>query len=117
MPIYEYRCDRCGQHTEMLQKMSDPPLSACPHCGGTVAKMIAASALQFKGSGFYINDYARKGKGEGDAGEAKAKPDTGEKKPDAGENKADGGGKKAETGESSKPPAAKSSEPSGEKKT
>ncbi|MBP7865517.1 MAG: zinc ribbon domain-containing protein [Acidobacteria bacterium] len=59
MPIYEYRCNVCGNF-EQIQKMSDDPLSVCPGCGGRVERLLSAPAFQFKGSGWYITDYARK---------------------------------------------------------
>lgn len=65
MPIYEYECAECGKHTEHLQLSSDPPLAECPHCGGTVRKLMSAPAFQFKGSGWYVTDYAGKGKSSG----------------------------------------------------
>jgi putative FmdB family regulatory protein len=64
MPIYEYRCDACGRTSEVIQAVNDPPLAACPHCGGAVRKLASAPAFQFKGSGWYATDYARKGAGE-----------------------------------------------------
>jgi putative FmdB family regulatory protein len=60
MPLYEYQCDACGHRFEALQKFSDPPLDRCPKCGGALRKLQAAPAFQFKGSGWYITDYARK---------------------------------------------------------
>ena len=61
MPLYEYRCKSCGERTEVLQHLNEPPMRFCPRCGGAVEKMLSAPALQFKGSGFYVNDYARGG--------------------------------------------------------
>ena len=60
MPLYEYQCDACGREFELIRKFSDPPLDRCPHCGGTVHKLFSSPAIQFKGSGFYITDYAKK---------------------------------------------------------
>lgn len=60
MPIYEYICTRCGNRFEVLQKATDPPLRKCRTCQGELRKVIAAPALQFKGNGWYITDYARK---------------------------------------------------------
>lgn len=60
MPIYEYECLQCGKRTEWLQRMSDAPLAACPHCGGEVRKLFSAPSFQFKGSGFYKTDYVDK---------------------------------------------------------
>ena len=60
MPIYEYECESCRKRTEKIQKMSDPLLKKCPHCGGPLRKLISSPAIQFSGSGFYITDYAKK---------------------------------------------------------
>jgi putative FmdB family regulatory protein len=60
MPLYEYQCDACGDRFEKIQKYSDPLVDVCPKCGGTVKKLLSSPAIQFKGSGFYITDYARK---------------------------------------------------------
>jgi putative FmdB family regulatory protein len=69
MPLYEYLCESCGRRTEALQRLDDPPLSVCPHCEGPLRKLLSAPAFQFKGSGWYLTDYARKAGGE--AGGAK----------------------------------------------
>ncbi len=61
MPLYEYQCDSCGHRFELIRKFSDPPLDVCPNCGkGPVTKQVSSPAIQFKGSGFYITDYAKK---------------------------------------------------------
>ena len=73
MPLYEYECPKDGTF-ERMQKFSDPPLSACPTCGGPIEKLLSAPAIQFKGTGWYITDYARKssgGEGGKDKGGAK----------------------------------------------
>ena len=62
MPIYEYRCDACGDSFDVLQRMSDDPLVTCEKCGGTLRKVLHPVAIHFKGSGFYTTDY---GKGSG----------------------------------------------------
>ena len=77
MPIYEYQCLSCGKRTELLQRMADPPLATCPECGGEVKKLVSAPAVQFKGSGWYVTDYAGKGK---DPGKTKASESKGESK-------------------------------------
>ena len=69
MPIYEYECEKCRHRFEKIQKFSDPPVEVCPKCGGAVHKMQSAPAFQFKGTGWYVTDYA------------KSKPDTKETKP------------------------------------
>lgn len=61
MPLYEYKCQKCGELVEAIQKLNDPPYSICPHCGGDLKKLISAPAIQFKGSGFYLTDYGRSG--------------------------------------------------------
>jgi len=64
MPLYDYQCQSCGQVFEVMQKFSDEPLKLHESCGGTLDRLISAPALQFKGSGFYITDYARSGGGD-----------------------------------------------------
>jgi putative FmdB family regulatory protein len=63
LPLYEYLCPKDGTF-EKIQKFSDPPLAACPTCGGPIEKLLSAPAIQFKGTGWYITDYARSGGGE-----------------------------------------------------
>ena len=60
MPLYEYKCEACEHRFEKIRKFSDPPLEACPKCGGRVEKQVSSPAIQFKGSGWYITDYAKK---------------------------------------------------------
>jgi putative FmdB family regulatory protein len=59
MPIYEYVCGKCRRKTEVIQRVGERKLKVCPHCGGKLTKAFSAPAIQFKGSGFYITDYAR----------------------------------------------------------
>ena len=78
MPIYEYRCHQCGKTFERIQKFSDQPLKAHEDCGGEVERLISKSALQFKGSGWYVTDYARNGKTPseiGSNGKSEGKPE------------------------------------------
>lgn len=82
MPLYEYRCERCGDVFEAMQKFSDAPLTVHDNCGGRVERLLSAPALRFKGSGWYVTDYARKSNGksaesrpEDSAGKAKPKTD------------------------------------------
>jgi len=63
MPLYEYQCQLCSHRFEQIQKFSDPPITECPKCGGPVEKLLSSPAIQFKGSGWYITDYARSGAG------------------------------------------------------
>jgi len=73
MPLYEYKCSECGFIFEVLQKVNEQPQNKCPKCGGSVKKVISAPTLQFKGSGWYITDYAQKEKQETKP-ETEAKP-------------------------------------------
>ena len=61
MPLYEYECKQCGDRFEKIQKFSDEPEKVCPKCGGEVERLLSAPAVQFKGAGWYVTDYARKG--------------------------------------------------------
>jgi putative FmdB family regulatory protein len=63
MPLYEYECDACGHRFEVIQKFSDAPIEKCPSCGSKVHKLQSAPAFQFKGSGWYVTDYAKTGSG------------------------------------------------------
>ena len=63
MPLYEYRCTSCGYRFEKIQKVSETPETVCPKCGGELIRPLTAPALQFKGSGWYINDYSSKSSG------------------------------------------------------
>jgi putative FmdB family regulatory protein len=97
MPLYEYRCDACGHVFERIQKFSDPPVDVCPNCGERkVQKLLSSPAIQFKGSGWYITDYARKGGGS-----------------DAPAKSGEGGGKSASS--DSKAADSKTSESKGSK--
>lgn len=61
MPLYEYQCKKCGHRFERIQKFSDAPVKKCLECGGAVERLISPPAVQFKGTGWYVTDYARKG--------------------------------------------------------
>lgn len=71
MPLYEYKCLKCGRLTEKIEKVSGPHLKKCPHCGGKVESVITAPAIQFKGAGWYVTDYAGKST---DGGSKEQKP-------------------------------------------
>ena len=110
MPLYEYECDACRHRFEVIQKLADPPIEKCPKCGAPVHKLMSAPAFQFKGTGWYVTDYAKKDSGDAkkESGDS-AKADAGAKS-EAGtsatsETKSDG---KSETKESS----SKSEKPS-----
>lgn len=77
MPLYEYRCESCKEITETIQKFSDPPMTECPRCHGPLRKLLSAPAIQFKGSGFYINDYSKSGGSKGGSGSDGGSSDSG----------------------------------------
>ncbi len=77
MPLYEYKCSKCGAVFEVLQKINEPPLKKCIRCQGAVIKLLSPPALQFKGNGWYVTDYASKGK-KAPSSEDTAKPKKGE---------------------------------------
>ena len=113
MPLYEYQCSKCGNVFEVRQKFSDEPLTVHEGCGGEVVRLISAPAFQFKGSGWYVTDYARGSKGESSKSESE-KTASGKGESAKGETKS--GGKpetkpetKSESKSESKPAA--SSEP------
>lgn len=64
MPIYEYVCQKCGHQLEIMQKMSDKPLSRCPACRGKLEKIFSQTSFQLKGAGWYVTDYTNRGKAE-----------------------------------------------------
>ena len=82
MPLYEYKCLGCGYVSEAIQRVSDPPLQTCDRCGGELEKLLSAPAFQFKGTGWYVTDYAGKTGGSG-AGDSKPKDDS---KSDSGDS-------------------------------
>lgn len=94
MPLYEYACDACGTHFELIRKFSDPPVETCFSCGGPVRKLLSSPAFQFKGTGWYVTDYARKG----------------QPKPEGESTATDTGAKKDTSADSSKPPSSSSSD-------
>src|SRR5476649_2669578 len=79
MPLYEYQCDACGHRFEVIRKFSDEPLEGCPKCGGHIQKLISAPAFTFKGSGWYITDYAKKDSVPGGKSEGSGSSDSGSK--------------------------------------
>ena len=74
MPLYEYKCLKCGRNTEKIENVSGPHLKKCPHCGGKIESVITAPSIQFKGAGWYVTDYGgrKPGSGDGDKGEKPA---------------------------------------------
>jgi putative FmdB family regulatory protein len=94
MPLYEYECKKCGHRFERIQRFSDPMVKKCPECGGKVEQMISAPAVQFKGSGWYVTDYAKKSSG---ASKSESKSDSDGKSDsskDSGSRDKDSGTKK-----------------------
>jgi putative FmdB family regulatory protein len=79
VPIYEYRCLACERVTEALQRVDEAPWTTCPHCGGELRKLVSAPAFQFKGSGWYVSDYAGKSRPKqgGESGGGESKPAAG----------------------------------------
>jgi putative FmdB family regulatory protein len=73
MPLYEYQCKKCGHRFEKIQKFSDKMVKKCPECGGQVEQMISAPAVQFKGSGWYVTDYAKKDSSSASSGDSGSK--------------------------------------------
>jgi putative FmdB family regulatory protein len=73
MPLYEYECKKCGHRFEKIQKFSDKMVRTCPECGGQVEQTISAPAVQFKGSGWYVTDYAKKSSSPGGSGSGDSK--------------------------------------------
>jgi putative FmdB family regulatory protein len=73
MPLYEYECKKCGHRFEKIQLYSDKMVRKCPECGGQVEQMISAPAVQFKGSGWYVTDYAKKSSSPGGSGSGDSK--------------------------------------------
>jgi len=63
VPLYEYECQKCGRRTEKIENVDGPHLRKCPHCGGKVERLVTAPAIQFKGAGWYVTDYAKKSRG------------------------------------------------------
>ena len=80
MPNYEYLCKNCGHRFEQIRKFSDKPLRKCPECGGVIEQVISAPAVQFKGSGWYVTDYAKKGAGSAGSSSASSSEATAERK-------------------------------------
>lgn len=76
MPIYEYECEKCGAHLEVLQKMGDKALTRCTKCRGKVRKVVSRSSFQLKGSGWYVTDYGKTGSSEKSASKSSAKSET-----------------------------------------
>lgn len=99
MPLYEYLCDKCGHRFEKIQKFSDRMVKKCPKCGGAVQQVISAPAVQFKGSGWYVTDYAKKSGGSSSS--EGNKKDSGKEDKSKSESSGDGSSKESTTKEGS----------------
>ena len=100
MPLYEYQCDACANRFERIQKFSDPPIETCPSCGGTVRKLLSSPAIQFKGSGWYITDYAKKSSG-GDSTKSSSSSSSSSSDSGGSSSSSTGGGNSSSTTNSS----------------
>jgi len=106
MPLYEYECGACGHRVEIIQKFSDGPPEACPKCGkGPLQRLQSSPAFQFKGTGWYVTDYAGKGKSGGESSDKDAKPAA---KSDSTSATSDGGGESKKSDAPAATPPAKS---------
>jgi putative FmdB family regulatory protein len=110
VPLYEYQCKACHSLTERIQKFSDPPMTVCPHCGGEVEQLISAPAVQFKGSGWYVTDYAKKSssKGNSASGNGSASASSSDNKSDSSNSS---GSSTSEKGSNSEKSGASSDKP------
>ena len=91
MPIYEYECAKCGKTIEVIQKMTDAPLKKHEQCGGKLTKLVSAAGFQFKGTGWYVTDYARKD-ASAESGEGRETKDAKDAKAGASNGGKEGGG-------------------------
>ncbi|HUI53802.1 MAG TPA: FmdB family zinc ribbon protein [Bryobacteraceae bacterium] len=97
MPLYEYSCHRCGEHFEVRQKFADEPLKVHEGCGGDVERLLSAPALQFKGTGWYVTDYARNGRSPSNGSNgSESKSDKSEKKTETPKSESKAGSKPAQ---------------------
>lgn len=109
MPLYEYQCKKCKHRFEKIQKFSDREVKKCPECGGPVERLLSAPAVQFKGSGWYVTDYARKGSGSSESGSADGSKDGSSSDKTGGTKTASEktGGEKIESKKTEKKPSKK----------
>jgi putative FmdB family regulatory protein len=97
LPLYEYKCKKCRRRVEKIRKFSDPPLTTCESCGGELEQLLSSPAIRFKGSGWYINDYAKKSTDASSSSSADSSPST--------ESKEKGKDKGTEKGKDSSKPS------------
>ncbi len=104
MPLYEYKCLKCNRRTEKIEPVNGPHLKKCPHCGGKMEALISASAIQFKGSGWYVTDYAGKKSGSSSSSsdsDSKDEKSASDKKDSASKDSAKDSGKDSGSKETS----------------
>lgn len=106
MPLYEYQCEKCGEVFEKMQKFSDEPLTTHEKCGGNVHRLLSAPALQFKGSGWYVTDYAKGSGSSGSSGNGSGK--SGETSSSSGASGDKGGTGSSSTSSGDKPSGSSS---------
>jgi putative FmdB family regulatory protein len=112
MPLYEYKCEACGERFEVIRKFSDEPLETCRKCGkGPIHRLQSSPAIQFKGSGFYITDYAKKGSSESSGTSSTAKESKAEKSETTTATESKSTETKSETKSESTPAAKTESKP------
>jgi putative FmdB family regulatory protein len=109
VPIYEYRCEKCGASFEVMQRMSDEPLSECEKCGGALRKVLHPVAIHFKGSGFYTTDYGKgsgrragskeTGSGDSESSSSDSSPSSSSSESSSGDGSSAGSGGKPASGE------------------
>jgi len=119
VPLYEYKCLKCGRNTEKIENVSGPHLKKCPHCGGKVESVITAPSIQFKGAGWYVTDYAKtKPSGDGEKADkagAEAK-ETASKEKDTSNKEKDRSSKEKDTAKKETPSKeSKEKKPAGKK--
>ncbi|HEX3741904.1 MAG TPA: zinc ribbon domain-containing protein [Terriglobales bacterium] len=114
MPLYEYECKKCGHRFERIQKFSDPMVKKCPECGGKVEQMISAPAVQFKGSGWYVTDYAKRS-GPSSSSDSGSKSESGKDSTESGESKDAKAGKDPKDAKDKKPKSDSASKKSEKK--
>ena len=111
MPLYEYECKKCGHRFERIQKFSDAMVKKCPDCGGKVEQMISAPAVQFKGSGWYVTDYAKRSgpssSSESGSSESGGKPESAKESAESAESKGSKESKDSKDGKGDKDKKAK----------
>jgi len=107
LPLYEYRCAKCGSQFEKIRKFSDPPLTKCEKCGGKLEHLLSSPAFKFKGTGWYVTDYGKK---DSSGGKEKVDGLASEKKEGAASDKSDKPSTSGATGAKESPSTSKPKE-------